>query len=95
MKKEDEVRLEKLIQTYKSYLDQSQFLNMSIEVISKMSLPSKSESEKRELRLLLKYSILLVSLINLNNLAEGFNKNKNILNLPSDDYIFLSSTSEF
>lgn len=68
---------------------------MSIEVISKMSLPSKSESEKRELRLLLKYSILLVSLINLNNLAEGFNKNKNILNLPSDDYIFLSSTSEF
>lgn len=47
-----------------------------------------------ELKLLIKYAVTLCSLINLNSLAESFNTNINILNLPPDDYILFTKSSE-
>ena len=49
----------------------------------------------KELHLLIKYSVTLCSLINLNSLAESFNMNINILNLPPDDYILFTKSGEY
>lgn len=47
----------------------------------------KNDSEIKEIRFLNKYAIIFVSLVNLNALAEGFNQNKNILDLDGDLFI--------
>lgn len=36
--------------------------------------------------MLIKYAVIFVSLINLNTLAEGFNQNRNILDLDGDQF---------
>ena len=60
-----------------------------------MEFPLMNHQDMKELKLLIKYSITLVSLINLNSLAEGFNQNRNILNLHPDDFISFSKTNHF
>lgn len=60
-----------------------------------MKFSNKTEQEIKELKLLIKFAVSLVSLVNLYRLSEGFNRNQNILNLPSDDFIFLNETEEF
>ncbi len=44
------------------------------------------ESQIKEIRLLVKYAVTFVSLINLNTLTEGFNGHKNILDLDADQF---------
>jgi hypothetical protein len=44
------------------------------------------EHEVKEIRLLIKYAVTFVSLINLNTLTEGFNGYKNILDLDADQF---------
>jgi hypothetical protein len=66
-----------------------------MEVIESMEFPSMQSQQVKELKCLIKYSITLLSLINLNSLAEGFNQNKNILNLPANDFIALSESGEY
>jgi hypothetical protein len=45
-------------------------------------------------RLLVKYAVLFVSLVNLNSLAEGFNQSRNILDLDGDQFTAFQNTSE-
>ena len=61
---------------------------LSAEQIIKLDFKMlKNESEIKEIKFLNKYAIFFVSLINLNALAEGFNQNKNILDLDGDLFI--------
>lgn len=49
----------------------------------------------RELRMLINYAVTLVSLINLHALAEGFNQNRNLLDLDGNIYTAFQSCSEY
>ncbi len=48
-----------------------------------------------EVRLLVKYAVLFVSLMNLNSLAEGFNQSRNILDLDGDQFTAFQNSHEY
>ncbi len=70
--------IRKALEVYKSYFDQSELLMLSLDVIDKVEFVSLSSHQSHELKLLIKFAITFVSLINLHSLAEGFNQNRNI-----------------
>lgn len=45
--------------------------------------------------MLIKYAVIFVSLININTLAEGFNQNRNILDLDGDQFTHFQSSEEY
>jgi hypothetical protein len=47
------------------------------------------------MNLLIKYAVTFVSLINLNFLAEGFNRNNNILELDADLFTEFQESGEY
>lgn len=47
------------------------------------------------MRLLVKYAVLFVSLVNLNSLAEGFNQSRNILDLDGDQFATFQNSTEY
>jgi hypothetical protein len=47
------------------------------------------------MKLLIKYAVTFVSLINLTHLAEGFNQNKNILDLDADLFNSFQDADEY
>jgi hypothetical protein len=49
----------------------------------------------KEIKLLIKYAVTFVSLINLHVLAEGFNQNKNIFNLEADLFTEFQESREY
>lgn len=53
------------------------------------------ESQIKEIRLLIKYAVTFVSLINLNTLTEGFNGYKNILDLDADQFTSFQNSHEY
>jgi len=60
-------------------------LVIASNVIDKLDFINiKVVKDVKEIKLLIKYSVTFVSLINLYFLAEGFNQNKNIFNLEAD-----------
>lgn len=52
-------------------------------------------NEIQELQMLIKFAIIFVSLINLNTLAEGFNQNRNFLDLDGYIYTAFRSCTEY
>lgn len=66
------------------------------QVIDKLKLTNlKDEREQKEIKLLCKYAISLHSMINLHSLAEGFNQNRNILDLDGDLFTAFQAKSEY
>lgn len=47
------------------------------------------------MRLLVKYAVVFVSLLNLNSLAEGFNQSRNILDLDGDQFTLFQNSKEY
>lgn len=59
-----------------------------------MKFPQMKQKEVEELHLLIDYSVSLVSLINLNALSEGLNRNANILELEADLFTAFAGSSQ-
>lgn len=55
----------------------------------------KDPKDIKEIKLLIKYAVTFVSLINLNFLAEGFNQNKNILEFDADLFTEFQESTEY
>ena len=53
----------------------------AIDIIERLTFTNMTPNEIQELQMLIKFAIIFVSLINLNTLAEGFNQNRNFLDL--------------
>ena len=49
----------------------------------------------KEVRLLVKYAVFFVSLVNLNSLAEGFNQSRNMLDLEGDQFTAFQNSQEY
>jgi hypothetical protein len=67
----------------------------AIDNIERLTFTNMSSSQVLELQMLIKYAIMFVSLINLNTLAEGFNQNRNILDLDGYIYTAFQSCTEY
>jgi hypothetical protein len=49
----------------------------------------------KEVRLLVKYAVVFVSLVNLNSLAESFNRSRNMLDLDGDQFTAFQNSPEY
>lgn len=49
----------------------------------------------KEVRLLVKYAVVFVSLVNLNSLAESFNRSRNMLDLDGDQFTAFQNSTEY
>jgi hypothetical protein len=69
---------------------------LAIDNIDKLEFTAfKDEWEVKEVRLLVKYAVVFVSLVNLNSLAEGFNQSRNILDLDGDQFTYFQNSMEY
>ena len=66
-----------------------------IPVIEKLDFSRLSASEADEVKKLCRFSITLVSLINLNKLADGFNHGRNVLDLDGDLFTMFQDSDEY
>ena len=71
-------------------------LLIAIQKIKSLDFPMFSEEYQiKEIRMLVKYAVTFVSLINLNTLTEGFNGHKNILDLDADQFTSFQNSQEY